>query len=129
MNTLAQTFKALSEETRIEIAALLLWRGELCVCDIVGSLGITQSKASRHLRYMLNAGLVANRRVGVWMHYRIPEQLPAPQRKLVAMLRELLDSDDYEPLRAKLEQHVDCCRGAPPSRAEGSRRGETEDMP
>jgi ArsR family transcriptional regulator, arsenate/arsenite/antimonite-responsive transcriptional repressor len=44
---------------------------ELCVCDIMGALGITQSKASRHLRYLFNAGLVTDRREGLWMYYRI----------------------------------------------------------
>ena len=89
MNELAKALKALSEETRLQIAALLIWQGELCVCDVEGVLGITQSKASRHLRYLLNAGLVKNRRAGVWMHYYIPKDLPPPQKQIVAMLKLL----------------------------------------
>lgn len=70
MRTLADIFKALSDETRLRMLALLLRRGELCVCDFVEALGITQSKASRHLRHLLHAGLVRDRRSGVWVYYQ-----------------------------------------------------------
>ena len=45
--------------------------GELCVCHIHDSLGVSQPTASRHLAYLKKAGLVAARRDGVWMHYRL----------------------------------------------------------
>jgi Bacterial regulatory protein, arsR family len=45
----AQLFKSLADETRLKIFWLLMGREELCVCDIMGVLGITQSKASRLL--------------------------------------------------------------------------------
>jgi len=48
----AQLFKSLADETRLKILWLLMAKEELCVCDIMGVLGITQSKASRHLRYL-----------------------------------------------------------------------------
>src|SRR5665254_8576 len=67
---LASMFKALGDETRLEMLALLVQRDELCVCRFEEALGITQSKASRHLRYLLNAGLVTDRRDAVWVHYR-----------------------------------------------------------
>jgi DNA-binding transcriptional ArsR family regulator len=66
VNNLADTFKALSDETRLEIMTLLLEREELCVCDFVETLGLTQSKVSRHLRYLYHAGLVEDRRDGLW---------------------------------------------------------------
>jgi ArsR family transcriptional regulator, arsenate/arsenite/antimonite-responsive transcriptional repressor len=73
MKTEAQLFKALADETHLEILWLLMGQEELCVCDIMGVLGITQSKASRHLRYLFNAGLVTDRRgrpVDVLPHFR-----------------------------------------------------------
>ena len=88
MRELADTFKALSDETRLDMVALLLDNDELCVCDFVGALGLTQSKASRHLRYLYNAGLVKDRRAGVWIHYRLAKDLPAAQRALVDALRQ-----------------------------------------
>ena len=69
-----QILKALSDSTRMRIVLLLLNNGELCVCDIMESLGIPQSTASRHLSLLRSAGLVDGERRGVWMHYRIAEE-------------------------------------------------------
>lgn len=51
--------------------ALLVNDQELCVCDIMAALEIPQSTASRHLSYLRNAGLVDDRRQGIWMYYKI----------------------------------------------------------
>ncbi len=73
MNTesLAALFKTLSEPVRLRIVYLLLEQGELCVCDLVDTLELSQSVVSRHLAYLRNNGLVATRREGVWIHYRV----------------------------------------------------------
>ena len=63
-------FKALADATRLRILGLLL-TGEVCVCDIHQSLKIPQSKVSRHLAYLRKSGLVATRREGLWVHYRL----------------------------------------------------------
>lgn len=102
MRDLANVFKALSDETRLEILALLLIGGELCVCDVEGSLGITQSKASRHLRYLLNAGLVDNRRVGVWMHYVIPSTIDPARREILKATRKIISKEKRVELQNKL---------------------------
>ena len=73
MTDLAQLYKALSEEARLRILALLMRHGELCVCDVEAALDATQSKTSRHMRYLAQAGLVQDRREGVRLHYRIVE--------------------------------------------------------
>lgn len=80
---LAQTFKALSDETRLLCLALLFVEKELCVCDLEIALGISQSKTSRHLRYLLNAGLVTDRREGLWVYYRIAQTLTLEQRVIL----------------------------------------------
>jgi ArsR family transcriptional regulator, arsenate/arsenite/antimonite-responsive transcriptional repressor len=77
MKKTAQLFKALSDETRLRILALLSG-GELCVCDLMAVLELPQSTVSRHLAYLRNAGLVEDRRQGVWMYY----QLAAPAAEL-----------------------------------------------
>lgn len=73
MNTesLAALFKTLSEPVRLRIIYLLLKEGELCVCDLVETLELSQSVVSRHLAYLRNNGLVSTRREGVWVYYRI----------------------------------------------------------
>jgi|SRR5579864_5991038 len=63
-------FKALADVTRLRILGLLL-TGEVCVCHIHQSLKISQPKASRHLAYLRRSGLVATRRDGLWVHYRL----------------------------------------------------------
>ena len=70
MKAPAKLFKALSDETRLRILALLS-HGELCVCDLMEVLNLPQSTVSRHLAHLRNAGLVDDRRQGVWMYYRL----------------------------------------------------------
>lgn len=70
MKALLNALKALSDETRLRIINLLFER-ELCVCDIMETLQITQAKASRHLIYLKNAGLVADRKHAQWVYYSI----------------------------------------------------------
>lgn len=65
MRNLASVFRALADETRLQMLALIMKYEELCVCDFVNVLEITQSKASRHLRYLLNAGFLQDRREAV----------------------------------------------------------------
>lgn len=71
MKSIAQIFKALGDETRLRIMALLVNDRELCVCDIMAALNLPQSTTSRHLAYLRNAGLVDDRRRGVWIFYKI----------------------------------------------------------
>jgi len=71
MKSTAQIFKALGDETRLRIMALLVNDQELCVCDIMSALEMPQSTISRHLSYLRNAGLVDDRRQGVWMYYKV----------------------------------------------------------
>lgn len=68
--TLEQLFRALGDETRLRILGLLA-SGETCVCHIHGALGIPQPMASRHLAYLRRTGLVATRKDGLWVHYRL----------------------------------------------------------
>ena len=65
-------FKALADTTRLRILGLLL-TGDVCVCHIHESLRIAQPKASRHLAYLRRAGLVATRREGLWVYYRLAD--------------------------------------------------------
>lgn len=70
MQELLNTFKALSDETRLRILKLLE-RGELCVCDIVAALDMIQPKVSFHLGVLKDAGLIKDRKQGKWIHYNI----------------------------------------------------------
>lgn len=69
-------FRALSDPTRLRSLVLLEREGELCVCELTYALQTSQPKISRHLAYLRDAGLVADRRDGVWVHYRLRPELP-----------------------------------------------------
>ena len=68
MQSLIKAMKALSDETRFRIMKVLLER-ECCVCEIMQALDISQSRASRNLGILQEAGFLKARRDGVWMLY------------------------------------------------------------
>jgi len=104
MKKLSRFFKALADETRLQILWLLMAEDELCVCDIMRALGITQSKASRHLRYLFNVGLVSDRREGVWMNYRLALPSGSDREKFIMLLKEMLAAAPEAPvIQAKLQ--------------------------
>jgi ArsR family transcriptional regulator len=69
----SRLFKALSDETRLRIVALLS-HGELCVCHLEDALDLSQPKVSRHLAILRMAGVVDHRREGTWVYYRLAAQ-------------------------------------------------------
>lgn len=102
MRTLAAIFKALSDETRVSMLLLLLHEGELCVCDFIEVLGVTQSKASRHLRYLVHAGLLQDRREAVWVHFRIAKPVGDAPAAVLSGLRRMLPKELPAKLRVAL---------------------------
>ena len=109
-------FKALADGTRLKMMALLIKHGELCVCDLMEALEIGQSKASRHLRYLLHAGLLEDRREAVWVYYRVSQQLSADIPSLVKILADVLPTDAVKALDKRLAKwsKVKACK--PPAR-------------
>ncbi|NMM48760.1 ArsR/SmtB family transcription factor [Marinigracilibium pacificum] len=70
-----QVFKSLSDDARVRILNLLLNYGELCITDIEQILSFTQTKTSRHLSYLKNAGLVATKRYDKYVFYYIKDEV------------------------------------------------------
>ena len=87
MRDIAEFFKVLADEARIQMLWLLFNHRELCVCDIVEALGITQSKASRHLATLRHAGLVVDRKEAAWSYYSIRPAKNDVQTELLQALR------------------------------------------
>ncbi len=101
-------FKSLGDETRLMILWLLMQKEELCVCDIMEVLGITQSKASRHLRYLFHLGWVTDRRDGLWMNYRISVAPGSQQGRQLKLLGEFFrDHSEAQALKARLEKWME----------------------
>ena len=121
---LARLFSALADTTRLRLLNLMAGR-EVCVCYFVDVLRQSQPKISRHLAYLRKAGIVAARREGKWMHYRIsapPDAGPAAGSApiLAAVLASLREDKQMQADLARL--HRACCapqrlvvpQGAPP---------------
>ena len=79
-------FRALADPTRLRLLNLIAGR-EICVCYFVEILAMSQPKISRHLAYLRKAGIVASRRDGKWMHYRL--SMP-PDETAAGVLRDTL---------------------------------------
>lgn len=107
MKATAQIFKALSDETRLRILNLLLKGEELCVCDIMAALDLPQSTVSRHLAHLRNAGLVDDRRQGVWMHYKGNRESMQHGAMLFDLLAEMVSALDQSARdQSLLEAHL-----------------------
>lgn len=83
---LTRLFKALADETRVRIVALLS-HGELCVCHVEEALGLSQPSASRALGILHAAGVVERRREGSWVYFKLAKQ---PDELCAQQLRDLV---------------------------------------
>ena len=72
-----QFFKCLADETRLKTLLLINQERELCVCELVAALSLSQPKVSRHLAQLRNCELLKDRRQGQWVFYRLNDALPA----------------------------------------------------
>ncbi len=107
MKAEARLFKSLADETRLKILWLLMTKDKLCVCDIMEVLGTTQSKASRHLRYLYHLGWVTDYREGVWMKYQLNVTPGSPKEKQLKLLADILSSSpEAIVLRRRLEERL-----------------------
>ena len=109
LTMMGRVFQALGDPTRLRILGLLL-AGEVCVCHIHESLGISQPKASRHLAYLRRTGLVETRREGLWVYYRLADSRDA----LIRTIREVVTHTlgHLTTVRrdaARLEKKTGCC--------------------
>lgn len=105
MDRLADIFKALSNETRLRIMGLIFRHGPLCVCEVEQILGITQPKASRHLRYLRDAGVLEDERDGLLVNYGLPRNPDGDLSAILVLLRGLLASQplpDVAPLLVEI---------------------------
>lgn len=90
MDDLIKIFKALSDKTRLRMIKILQ-KKELCVCEIIQALSISQTRASRNLNILKQAGLVKDRRQGLWAHYYVDnDRSGICQKVLIPLIGKLL---------------------------------------
>jgi len=107
-----ELFKALADRTRLRLLSLL-GDDEVCVCFFVEVLGQSQPKISRHLAYLRRVGVVAARREGKWMHYRVVEPADERAARVLKETRAWL-AEDQEMRRDRDRLVRICCSPRPP---------------
>ncbi len=100
----AEIYKSLADRTRLHMLALLSNR-ELCVCEFVPILGLSQPAVSQHLRRLKHAGLVKERKTARWVFYSLQESGFPLLQDIVHQLPDV--SEDLARLEA-LGQRVQC---------------------
>lgn len=87
---LASLFRVLSEPTRLQMLSLIAAQPaqEVCACELVETLGLSQPTVSHHLKVMYGAGLLEKERRGTWIYYRI-------LRSQIALLKDTLDVESF----------------------------------
>ena len=93
MRYLMKAFRSLSDETRLRILRLLVER-ECCVCEVMQALDISQTRASRNLGILEDAGFVKSRRDGLWVVHSIDEEgMKKYSAELVEIIKGALEDN------------------------------------
>ena len=101
MKRLANVIKALSDETRLRVMKLLEER-EICVCELMQVLDMSQPRVSRHLSVLKNAGLVDDRREGKWVYYSLCKKTDNDEVKTILKATSKLANDNSVVRRDKV---------------------------
>lgn len=107
MFSMLNFYKALADQTRLDLLALMIKKGEICVCDFTTALALSQPKISRHLAILKNASLISPRKQGKWVYYQINSNLLPWQS---ATIQEMANAHPtIESLLEQLSMQSDCC--------------------
>ncbi len=101
MEVFLETAGAVYDETRVKILRFIYENGELCVCDLEEAFGMIQSRISRHLKILKDAGFLKVQRRGRWAFYSI--RMPLDKFR-----QEILEEISY--LDIDLPQHKGTCK-------------------
>jgi ArsR family transcriptional regulator len=116
MRDLAAVLRALADETRLQMLALVFKHDEVCVNNFTEALAISQSKASRHLQYLKHARVLDDRRAGLWAFYGIAQDLGLEREALLGVMRRLLAARDLGKIEERLKRsRARRAKTAPPS--------------
>lgn len=89
MDVFLKSVAALNDETRVLLLRFLDVNGECCVCDLQASLEMIQSRLSRHLKILKDAGFVRVERKGTWAYYSIRSPLDRFRTEALEEIRHL----------------------------------------
>ena len=89
MENFIQTVGALNDETRLRLLRFIDNNGAVCVCDIESAFGMIQSRISRHLKILKDAGFLRVERKGRWAYYSIRSPLDAFRQNVLTEISYL----------------------------------------
>ncbi len=110
LRSFVKTMKALSDPSRVKILKMLEG-GEMCVCELREALGLAQPTVSKHLKVLEEAGLVASRKEGLWVNYRLAAENRYGEFMLASLHGWLGDDPEIQATLAKLpaiDRHALC---------------------
>lgn len=107
-------YKALADDTRLKSLLLISQQQELCVCELMSALALSQPKISRHLAQLRKANILQDRRSGQWVFYSLHPQLPAwahtvLRQTLLANQAYLAGCQQHLTLVAERPDSQSCC--------------------
>lgn len=108
-------FKCLADDNRARMMLLIAREGELCVCELTCALNESQPKVSRHLAQLRTCGLLADRRQGQWVYYRLHPNLPDWVHQMLIVALEANthwlspDAQRLEQMGDRPERAAACC--------------------
>ncbi len=105
MKVTSELLKLVADPTRMRIL-MVLSRKELCVCQIMGVLEVSQSLISKNLHLLDSAGFLSERKDGKLVYYSLRKDMPLPQSRLISLLADLLKGDNI--LMGDLQSLRDC---------------------
>jgi ArsR family transcriptional regulator len=105
-------FRALADRTRLRLLNLMADE-EVCVCFLVEALAMSQPKISRHLAYLRRAGIVAARREGKWMHYRLRNPTDQHAATILDAVRSYLKTNPQMQMDRSRLVRLCCSRKVP----------------
>ncbi len=121
MYKLIKSVKALSDETRLRMINLLLQR-ECCVCEVMQVLQISQTRASRNLSMLNDAGFLKQRREGLWAYYSINKS--SLQNHLASLLEAVESGLKDNPVAIRDIENLQKARRLGPQNCQECQRGE-----
>jgi len=105
LEEIIKILKAISDESRVRILAILKEKQNLCVCEIREIIGLSQPAISSHLKILENAGLIYNFKDGKWVNYRLNSEIEIMVKELLdKILLIIKDSDQIISDKRKLEK-------------------------
>jgi ArsR family transcriptional regulator, arsenate/arsenite/antimonite-responsive transcriptional repressor len=105
--------QAIADPTRVRILSALL-RAELCVCELVDALEVSQSTLSSHLQVLRQIGMVSTRKEGRWVYYSLEKRKAALMNALFSLIQKDVGPDpglvrDAQRIDRRLAMREDGC--------------------